>query len=175
MLTANCRNRRTVVANLAQNFVGSIISYHKTLRPDDGFIPEIYFYSGREEQMKLLMDSLKKLESAGIKYGDVVILSMRSNRNCLAASVSEQSWKDRLKPYGNTTESNKIRYCSIYAFKGMEAPVVVITDIDTFDNPATNALLYIASTRALGQLIVLANQKGRTLMKQALDRGKLHS
>ena len=138
-LRENCRNTPRI-ANLAQNLAGSSLSYAKILRPDDGIEPEVYFYSNRADQRSSLIRSLGKLRSEGVKNRDIVILSTMSNVRCVAFSVSEQPWKDCLKPYGILSASNNIRYCSIYAFKGMEAPVVVVTDVDSFDKPTSRSL-----------------------------------
>jgi DNA helicase IV len=54
-----------------------------------------------------------------------------------------------------------MKYSSIYRFKGLEAPVVVITDIDTLATQEQRSLLYVGCTRALHRLVILANWKLR--------------
>ena len=57
--------------------------------------------------------------------------------------------------------SSRITYSSIYRYKGLEAPAVVITDVDALDTPAQRSLLYVGCTRALQRLVILAHEKVR--------------
>jgi superfamily I DNA/RNA helicase len=63
--------------------------------------------------------------------------------------------------------SNKTRYCSIYRFKGLESPAVVLTDIEDLDSPAACSLLYVGCTRALDRLVILAHES----LRATLERG----
>ena len=55
-------------------------------------------------------------------------------------------------------ESRRTRYCSIYRFKGLEAPAVIVTDVTDLDDPAARSLLYVGLTRALHRLVILAHE-----------------
>ena len=57
--------------------------------------------------------------------------------------------------------SVKTKYSSIYRFKGLEAPAVVITDIDELATPAQRSLLYVGCSRALHRLVILAHASVR--------------
>ena len=61
--------------------------------------------------------------------------------------------------------SNKTRYCSIYRFKGLESPAVVLTDIEDLDSPAACSLLYVGCTRALHRLVILAHESLRAKLE----------
>ncbi len=61
--------------------------------------------------------------------------------------------------------SNKTRYCSIYRFKGLESPAVVLTDIEDLDSPAACSLLYVGCTRALHRLVILAHESLRATLE----------
>ena len=64
-----------------------------------------------------------------------------------AGVVTEGDWPAACIPSdldGVDLLSGKTRYCSIYRFKGLEAPAVVITDVTEIDEPAARALLYVA-------------------------------
>ena len=54
--------------------------------------------------------------------------------------------------------SGKTKYCSIYRFKGLEAPAVVITDIEALNTAAQRSLLYVGCSRALHRLVILAHR-----------------
>ncbi len=62
------------------------------------------------------------------------------------------TWKSRLTSL-DLSERGKIRFASVYAFKGLEAPVVVLTDYTDRD-ASHQALLYTAAARALSHFIV---------------------
>ena len=57
--------------------------------------------------------------------------------------------------------SGATKYSSIYRFKGLESPAVVITDIDTLDTPVARSLFYVGCTRALHRLVVVASHDVR--------------
>jgi hypothetical protein len=57
--------------------------------------------------------------------------------------------------------SKRTRYCSIYRFKGLEAPAVIITDVTSLDDAAARSLLYVGCTRALHRLVILAHESLR--------------
>jgi len=57
--------------------------------------------------------------------------------------------------------SHRTRYCSIYRFKGLEAPAVVITDVTSLDDAGARSLLYVGCTRALHRLVILAHESLR--------------
>jgi len=57
--------------------------------------------------------------------------------------------------------SGKTRYASIYRFKGLESPAVVITDLRDVDSAAACSLLYVGCTRALERLTLLAHESLR--------------
>jgi len=167
-LTTNCRNTPRV-AEVAANFVNLTDLYKTILRPNSGIMPEVRFYSSANEQCRMLVACLEELRKEKFDSQDVVVLSTHGNEKCVAHSINIQAWKGKLRPYGETTIGGDIRYCSIHAFKGMEAPVIIVTDVDTFENPTARTLFYIAATRALHRLIILANDSIRNEMSKAFS------
>ena len=59
----------------------------------------------------------------------------------------------------STCARARSRYSSIYRYKGLEAPAVVITDVVALDTPAECSLLYVGCTRALHRLVILADRR----------------
>ncbi len=167
LLTTNCRNTPRV-AKVAANLVKLTDLYKKILRPDSGIMPEVRFYSSANDQCKLLVACLEELKKENITFKDVAVLSTHGNDNCVAHSINIQAWKGKLRPYVEATTGGDIRYCSIHAFKGMEAPVIIVTDVDTFEKPTSRTLFYIAATRALYRLIILANKDIKDEMNNAI-------
>lgn len=91
---------------------------------------------------------------------DFVVLSPRADRSSTAASVNVQPWRDRLRPLPQA-RGGQIPYGTIQAFKGLEAPAVVVTDIETISQPLDRALLYVATTRPLQRLTIIAHSRVR--------------
>jgi hypothetical protein len=185
-LRINCRNTPRVAA-LAVAAGRVTPGYKRVRRPDDQVEPEVWWYEDGEQQLTLLRAVLTQLREDGFHAPSIAVLSPHGNENCAAARLTEQPWRDRLTPLvkepGDEEEeeevgdwlaacipsdldavnlrSGNIRYSSIYRFKGLEAPAVVITDIDSLEAPVERSLLYVGCTRALERLVILADEKVR--------------
>ena len=168
-LRVNCRNTPRV-AELVQALGGLLPPYSKVLRPDDGVDPEIRYFADGDEQRDLLIRVLEELDRDGFRGQDVVILSPRSESAC-AASLTDLRWGERLRPLGPIPTGHS-GYCSIHAFKGLEAPAIIVTDVERVVGPDASALFYVAATRALHRVIVLAHERvrseARALIRQQL-------
>jgi DNA helicase IV len=127
------------------------------LRPDNKVEPDLLFYSTLAQQQELLLNTLEHLNADGFSGKDIVILSTRAGASSAAGSISSVQWKGRLRP-AELAERDQMRYCSIHAFKGLEAPAIVVTDIDKIDRNTSMALFYIAVTRALHRLVLLMHE-----------------
>jgi len=58
---------------------------------------------------------------------------------------------------------NNIPYTTISAFKGLEADIVILTDIEKLDGYWWQAVLYVGMTRARVELVVLLPEKLRNI------------
>ena len=185
-LRINCRNTpRVAWLACAAGHVSP--GYRRVRRPDDAVEPDLRWYGSEREQLEQLRAVLTELRDAGFAGPRVAILSPRGNERCAAAQLTEQPWRDRLAPLvkepreGEEDEelgdwmaacipsdldavdlrSGASKYSSIYRFKGLEAPAVVITDVDDVDMPDMRSLFYVGCTRALHRLVVLASKDVR--------------
>ena len=182
-LRINCRNTPRV-AGLACAAGHVSPGYRRVRRPDDAVEPELRWYGSPGDQLEQLRAVLTGLRDEGFSGPRVAVLSPYGNERCAAAQLTEQPWRDRLAPLvrepGDDEEeeelgdwmaacipsdldavdlrSGAIKYSSIYRFKGLEAPAVVITDVDAVDSPAARSLFYVGCTRALHRLVVLAGR-----------------
>ena len=167
-LRINCRNTPRV-AELVHLLGGLSPPYRRILRPDDGLEPEINYYANDLDQHSLLLNSVGTLRNEGFSNQDVVILSPRADAACAASKVHGHPLCRSLRPF-EISRGGYIGYCSVHAFKGMEAPAVIVTDIDRLDAQTSTALFYVAVTRVLQRLIILAHEPAkaeilRTLLK----------
>lgn len=173
-LRMNCRNTPRI-ASLVHILGNLNPDYSKILRPDNGIEPELLYYDSIKDQTTLLIKTLDSFYKKGLSGGNIVILSTKADTACAAHSVQDSPWADRLKLFELSVQGH-IRYCSIHAFKGLEAPIVVVTDVDEVSGPTSKALFYIAVTRALQKLIILAHDSVRNEILSILleDKGARH-
>lgn len=165
-LRANCRNTPRV-AEYAHLLGGLNPRYSRILRPDDDVRPVLRYYKDDADQRALVKETLGELYSEGFGGDDVVVLSTRADSTSCAASISEAPWRDRLRPAWRA-EGGRIPYCSIRRFKGMEAPAIVVTDVEEFGGPESTALFYVAVTRALQRLVILVSESAKESVKDQL-------
>jgi hypothetical protein len=150
-LRVNCRNTPRIAA-LTRLLAGLTPDYRRIRRPDDGVEPNLVFFEPGEERLALI-GALQRCYTQGYSGPDIVVLSA-SARDPLASRIEDQPWSDRLQPM-EAARPGGIRYCTIHSFKGLEAPVVIVTDLDEVEGDEAQSLLYVALTRALDRLVVL--------------------
>ncbi len=152
-LSINCRNTPRIAA-CAPLLGGLTPDYSQIRRPDDHINPELLFVKDEAAQIRLLADLLERFRSEEKFRGDeMVILSPRA-LNCCASQLPSP-WKDRIRPFSVDNPSGHIRYVTIHAFKGLEAPVIIVTDVEKIHTADDMRLLYVAVTRALSRLVVI--------------------
>lgn len=179
-LRTNCRNL-PLVSEYAKVFSNMRPAYAAVRRPTDSVVPWIKYYTSQGEQQRLLQDVLaicldpRQATSDAFtgrcryELGEIVVLSASDREQCAEQLPSE--WRSRMTRL-EAAEPNRIRYGKIHAFKGLEAPVVIVTDIDQLDAEGTEehnraALLYVAITRSTERLALLAHDRvGSELIAQ---------
>ena len=66
-------------------------------------------------------------------------------------------------------QAGAVGYSTVAAFKGMEAPAVVLTDIFDLSRPESANLLYVAASRATDRLHILVSEALKPEMKKLLS------
>lgn len=158
-LRVNCRNPPRI-AETTRLLAGLNPFYSRILRPDNGVEPKINYYGSEAEQKSLLCMMVSQLNKDGFENDDIVILSMRSDSTSICPRIDFEPWKNRLRPFNSARKGN-VRYGSIHAFKGMEAPAVIVTDVDRITDQAASSLFYVAITRAVDRLMLLVDESVR--------------
>ena len=154
-LRINCRNTPRI-AELVHLLGGLQPRYTRILRPDNKIEPELRYYTSETQQQRLLIETLQQLYAAKFLSKEIVILSPRGGKACTAGIVRDSAWKDRLSPV-ESAGREQIGYSSIHTFKGMEAPIVIVTDIDKIDETSMS-LFYVAVTRAFHKLFIFMHE-----------------
>lgn len=154
-LMQNCRNlpRIGYQVNLLSHLQPG---YQQFRRLDDGIDPIFHQYQAGQDQSALLVAAIRGLKEDGYELNEIVVLSPQ--RDGSTAATTRDPWlRQILKPAaGLPARPGQVQYSTIHAFKGLEAPAVVVTDLEhaaTVDNFAS--LLYVGLTRATDRLIAL--------------------
>jgi hypothetical protein len=154
-LMRNCRNlpRIGYQVNLLSHLRPG---YQRFRRQDDGIDPVFRPYQAGQDQSALLTTAIRGLKDDGYELSEIVVLSPL--RDASTAATTRDPWlRQILKPADAlVVRPGQVRYSTIHAFKGLEAPAVVVTDLDgaaTTDN--FDSLLYVGLTRATDRLIAL--------------------
>ena len=163
-LSVNCRNTPRV-AVLTRVFGGLNPYYSNVRRSDDGRQPTLKFYRDESDQGGLLAKSLEELADERFRNEDVVVLS--SKRRSTARRLSAKDWKGRLVPMG-ARSTGQIGFATIHAFKGLESPAVVLTDLESVTGGLAQDLFYVGVTRALHRLHIIASEVVRDEMLELL-------
>lgn len=156
-LTVNCRNLPrigTVVSTLS----GLTPGYRRFRRDDDGVNPSFITFQSGDDQSIRLVQAIQQLKNDGFRLDEIVVLSPL-DAGSTAESTTDPWLRQVLQPAdGHSPRPGKLRYSTIHAFKGLDAPAVVVTDLEQERISNFSALLYIALTRATDRLIALVEK-----------------
>lgn len=153
-LTRNCRNTPRV-AEYIMLLGGLRPGYTRILRPDCGpeGTPRTLFYRNRDEQIDLLRATIKEIHTTGeFAAEDIVVLSPIVDSCAKALSICDDTPSLVELPEQRKGASS---YGTIASFKGLEAPAVVLTDMDEVATDRAQRLFYVAVSRATDRLRVL--------------------
>lgn len=154
-LRANCRNTKQIAnANILMTNI-----------PNQGKPtvsgPQVEYdsYSGKEDERKKINAIVRKIKDSGAIGSDFIILSRYTLANPLNGLGLTGLDKDlgTLKTTGPLwkAKKNDVRFSTISGFKGLEAKIVIMIDVDHFSDEDTRLLNYVAASRACAMLYVL--------------------
>jgi len=166
-LKKNCRNTPRI-ASFVKLLAAYDRGYAEVLRPDNGVEPETVYWSSPQEQDAKLLELLNRLFAEGYSGREIVILSPRAH-GCAAERVTDTAWRDRIRE-AQAGDQGGPRYCTVHSFKGLEAPVVIVTDVNSIGSEADASLFYTAVTRATDRLFVLVPSQLKPTVRDLLLR-----
>ena len=124
-------------------------------------------YKRSNDQLVYLEDNIKQLTNNGILLDDIVVLSpMRYERSVVGTMDQFPVSTDRLCRKG------KLLFSTVQSFKGLESPVIILTDFDSIDYDQKKNLLYVGMTRARSALYMLVSDKARRTMNEMIQEVK---
>jgi hypothetical protein len=153
-LASNCRNlpRIGYQVNLLSKLEPG---YQHFRRQDDGVDPSFVPFSAGSDQSPLLVQAVKTLRDEGFELSEILVLSPL--RDGATAEVTTDPWlRQVLHPAdGWRGARGQLLYSTIHAYKGLEAPAVIVTDLDDRTTPGFESLLYVGLTRATDRLVAI--------------------
>lgn len=158
-LHLNCRNTRNISyqTGVLSGFEGQKVSD----RQPEGEAVGILFYGDNASCRSSMEAIIRGLREAGIRPADVVVLGPRRLEHSSLTDVKTLSgWALRDGP----ASSDVLAYSTIQSFKGLESQVVIVVDAVGTSANDTDALLYVAMSRARLKLFVVAPDAVRDLL-----------
>lgn len=154
-LSINCRNTKQIAdANVLLTGISG------GGRPKASGLKVKYIpYDNKTEEHEIIDDLLVNLKDDGICGNDLVILSkysINNSDNCLYRNPVTKN-AGVMKTLGQiwNADNNEVRFSTISGFKGLEAKVVILIDIDGFSDSSLRILNYVAISRACSLLYLL--------------------
>jgi DNA polymerase III delta prime subunit len=152
VLSRNCRNTGHIIKYLEGLIESPIQSFKNT---PSGVPVDIRTYKNDTEQQTLLLNDIKHvMNTQGIQYDQILILANTSKADSCISEVRKINNKKLVSLYNNRYQRNSIHYVTINMFKGLEAAVVFIIDIDKVDEEKLIPKLYTEASRAVHSLYI---------------------
>lgn len=169
-LRINCRNA-TRIAEAVTITTGLSPGYSRVLNTTESADVEPAFYRSASHQGELLLATVAKLAKS-FTPREIVVLSMRAEASSCVGKLGRQQSGWHFASYRESPEDEAVvRYSSVHAFKGLESPAIVLTDIDSINDDQAKALLYVGMSRARVRLHVLINERLRSSYDAMLTAG----
>ncbi len=168
-LTVNCRNTKPIAL---QTEILSGISTAK-VKKVEGVPVQYIWYENEAEQSVKVTEAINRVLDQGVKAGDITLLSPLRYSSSVAGSGKLRT---KAPLYHLDTDNvtvqpeDRIAYTSIQSYKGLEAPVIVITDITELDDDWNRVVNYVGLTRARTALIVSADKKLKKEYRNRLNK-----
>lgn len=164
-LTRNCRNTKRIA--LQTSYLSGFDGYRNLELQPDGDAVDVRFYISKADEVVELCNIITELKSEGVQADQIVILGKVRLENWKELSEVDMPW-----PVVDAGEANRssITYSTIYAFKGLEAPVIILTSTGALgedDEP----LLYVGMSRARVRLYMLIDEQYRSIYDQKIAKG----
>lgn len=151
-LTRNCRNTQRIHTTLMPY---AVTDTETTCNGPEGRDVEIIPASDAKEGSRELQRLLHRLiHEENIPYEEIVLLTPQSESKSIWDS--DQILGNYILSWDMQTEMrNAIKVCSIYAYKGLESSVVILSELDKLRVDVAQQLLYVGLSRARNHAVVL--------------------
>jgi Holliday junction resolvase-like predicted endonuclease len=172
-LSINCRNTKQIA------FANQAISNFRQGRilKAEGIVPTYNCYKTLIEERDKIIDVIRSLRTQGVRLKDMVLLSPYAHTNSKSCLYGMEFPQDiGFLRYNEQPEKAHGPYLNAYtiqSFKGMEADVVLLIDIDEFQDTDRRLLNYVAISRARAMLFVFYDSDKEQQRQEMLLQGML--
>lgn len=163
-LKDNCRNSQAIIEKLDAIF-GADTPYRQM--ESRGAEVIVRSFKKSADQLSYLQAILNALFRDSVKPDDIVILSPVRKDRSVVAELTEYPVSFDLE-----NRIGRIFFSTIQGFKGLESPVVILTDFDQIDYTSQKNLLYVGMTRARSALYVLLADKAKNTLDKMIQAVK---
>ena len=115
-------------------------------------------YKDNEEQKNEIKEIIKQLKANGIDLNKVVILSKYKFEN--SVFKGENFLKDicKVKFINDFMDGEGVTFSTIHSFKGLEASIIILCDVEELNKRSDQLLNYVAMSRGKELLYILLNE-----------------
>ena len=169
-LRINCRNTREI-ANA--NILSTNIQDQGKATVIGPKVEYISYVDKADENAKI-NGIICDIRNEGLNGSDFIVLSrysLNNSQNCLSFGLVRGN--GILKSSGSLWKAtkNEVRFSTISSYKGLEAKIVVLADVDGFADKDTRLLNYVAISRAVSKLYILYDKKAEKERQQMILSG----
>lgn len=147
VLTLNCRNTLSI-AETSSKAIG--VDKVKMRQEIQGDKPTLKNFDNKNKLLQEISNQIRFYIENGITYEQIVILTTKT----LERSILNDLNKIGIYSISNEIEDGKILFTTARKFKGLEANIIILVDVDstTFSSEENKRVFYVASSRAKHQL-----------------------
>ena len=151
LLCENCRNTQKIHAEVMKLYRGA--SESASVGPEGRKPLELQVANDQEERAAVDDTIRKLLNQENVPAGSIVLLTPKAQ--------GKSKWREGDKLAGHPltwtfpAPDQAIACATVHSFKGLESPVVILTEMLAQDTNRTRQLLYVGSSRAKSHLILV--------------------
>ena len=160
-LTANLRNSASIHRLLVEHF-----GERSVAKGPAGVEVTVKTWSGERELRHELSSLLTRLRQHGVPGDAITVLTGRSTAN---SRFGRDGSVGSFSLCSNPKRPNEIRLASVHRYKGLEATVVLLCEMEEVHDSARRSLWYTGLSRARSALILLVHDPDGSLTAVGVD------
>lgn len=160
-LTVNCRNTQPIAVQVA---LLSGTPMLEVLAPD-GPPTELFWYTSADHQRRAVSERLRDLKHEGFAARQIVVLSRYRMERSVARDGVGMPLKD-ISRGGLGSQGDHVAFSTVSSFKGLEAEVVLLVDVDDLSSAEGLISVYVGASRARVALYVFISDQVRDQFRE---------
>jgi hypothetical protein len=160
-LTVNCRNTQPIAVQVA---LLSGAPMAEVLAPD-GPAAELTWYTSDDDQRSAVSDRLGRLRHEGFAGRQITVLSRYRLERSVACNGLGISLRD-ISRGGLGSPDDQIAFSTVASFKGLEAEVVLLVDVDDLSSAEGLISVYVGASRARVALYAFISDQVRDQFRE---------